>query len=281
MIKNYRLIIFLIFIGQKLFFIRGSLKRLLNTYINNLVNYDSSKNILESRVNTVVNGVPFFFYFDRMSETKQVFGSYNKKEIDFLKQNTNDNAIFVDIGANIGFYTQNIASVFNSSNLSKIISIEPNPVLVNRLKENLSLLENNIPDVKNKIVIENYAIGSEEGEIFLDLNEGYGNARIISDKKTTAIKVQIITLLKLMQKHKIEYITNLKIDVEGFEDRALKPFFESAPTTLFPKNIVIEYTSQHEWVDKNFINYLIEKGYKKIMRTRGNLCLSLDSKKHP
>ena len=261
-----------------MFFVRGSLKRSLNNYINNLVNYHSSKNILESRVKTVVNGVPFFFYFDGMSETKQIFGSYNKKEIDFLKQNTSNNSIFVDIGANIGFYTQNIASTFEKSNFLKIISIEPNPVLIERLKDNLSLLKKTIPKIKNKVITENYAIGSTEGEVFLNLNEGYGNARIIDDKKTTAIKVQIVTLLKLLKKHEIKYITNLKIDVEGYEDRALKPFFETAPKTLFPRNIVIEYTSQHEWVDKDFINYLIKKGYKQIMRTRGNLCLSLNSK---
>ena len=84
MIKNYKLISFLIFIGQRIFFVRGSFKRFLNTYIHKLVNYDSSKDILESRVGAVVGGVPFFFYFDGMSETKQIFGSYNKKEIDFL-----------------------------------------------------------------------------------------------------------------------------------------------------------------------------------------------------
>ena len=41
------------------------------------------------------------------------------------------------------------------------------------------------------------------------------------------------------------------------------------------KNIVIEYTSQHEWEDKDFINYLMKKGYWLKMKTRGNLCLSL------
>ena len=277
MIKNYKLISFLIFIGQRIFFVRGSLKRFLNTYIHKLVNYDSSKDVLESRVGAVVGGVPFFFYFDGMSETKQIFGSYNKKEIDFLKQNTHADSIFVDIGANIGFYTQNIASTYKRSSFSKIISIEPNPILVKRLNDNLSLLQNIIPEIENKIITENYAIGSTVGEIFLDLNEGYGNARIIDDKKTTAIKVQIVTLLELIKKHNIDYITNLKIDVEGYEDRALKPFFEEAPETLFPRNIVIEYTSQHEWEDKDFINYLIKKGYRLKIRTRGNLCLSLNT----
>ncbi len=279
MIKNYKLISLLIFICQRLFFIRGPLKRFLNTYIHNLVNYESSKDLLESRVGTVVNGVPFFFYFDGMSETKQIFGSYNKREINFLRTNTKKNSIFIDVGANIGFYTQNIASTFKNTNFSKIISIEPNPVLINRLKDNLSLLENNIQGIKNKVIIENYAIGSENREIFLDLNEGYGNARISDNNRSTAIKVKMISLLDLLKKHDVNYITSLKIDVEGYEDKALKPFFETAPITMYPENIVIEYTSHLEWEDKDFINYLNNKGYRQIVKTRGNLCLSLSSNK--
>ena len=87
----------------------------------------------------------------------------------------------------------------------------------------------------------------------------------------------MISLLELMKKNDVKYITNLKIDVEGYEDRALKPFFENAPFSLFPENMIIEHTSKNEWEDKNFINYLLDKGYKEIIRTRGNLCLSLVS----
>ena len=166
MIKNYKLISFLIFIGQRIFFVRGRFKRALTTLIHNLINYDSSKDIKESRVGTVVDGVPFFFYFDGMSETKQLFGSYNKKEINFLKKNTKPNSVFIDIGANNGFYTQNIAAMYNTSNFLKIIAIEPNPILVKRIKDNVSLLENNIPKITDKIIIENYAIGLEGKKIF-------------------------------------------------------------------------------------------------------------------
>ena len=277
MIKKYKLVSFLIYFGQRLFFVRGIIKRSLTTKIHNLINYDSSKDPIESRVSTVVDRVPFYFYFDGMSETKQLFGSYNTKEMNFLKKNTVPESIFIDIGANIGFYTQNIASTLSQSNFSKIIAIEPNPILVNRIKDNLSLLQNNIPGITNKIIIENYAIGLEKKEIYLDLSEGYGNARVKNNKNLDAIKINMISLLELIKKNEVEYITNLKIDVEGYEDRALKPFFENAPVSLFPKNIIIEYTSQNEWEDKNFINYLLDKGYKEIIRTRCNLCLSLIS----
>ena len=277
MIKKYKLVNFLIYIGQRLFFVRGIIKRSLTTKIHNLINYDSSKDPIESRVSTVVDRVPFYFYFDGMSETKQLFGSYNKKEMNFLKKNTVPESVFVDIGANIGFYTQNIASTFPQSNFSKIIAIEPNPILVDRIKDNLSLLYNDIPETTKRIIVENYAIGLEKKEIYLDLSEGYGNARVKDNKNLEAIKINMISLLELIKKNDVKYITNLKIDVEGYEDRALKPFFENAPFSLFPKNMIIEHTSKNEWEDKNFINYLLDMGYKEIIRTRGNLCLSLIS----
>jgi len=33
----------------------------------------------------------------------------------------------------------------------------------------------------------------------------------------------------------VNYITNLKIDVEGYEDKALKPFFENASLDYIQK----------------------------------------------
>ena len=276
MVKNYKLIGLLIFFGQKLFFVRGIFRKLLITSIHRLISFDPSKDPTESRVGTVVDGVPFFFYFDGMSETKQILGSYNKKEINFIKNNTNKNSIFIDIGANIGFYSQNIAATFNNTKFSKIIAIEPNPVLVRRIEDNITLLETTIPNIKNRVIIENCAVGSSKEDIYLDLNEGYGNARVKSRKSNTAIPIKMLSLLEIIKKNKIEYITNLKIDVEGYEDKALKPFFENAPSELFPQNIVIEYTSQSEWEDKKFIKYLLEKGYKEVIKTRGNLCLSLN-----
>ena len=61
MIKKYKLVSFLIYFGQRLFFIRGIVKRSLTTTIHNLINYDSSKDPIESRVGTVVDRVPFIF----------------------------------------------------------------------------------------------------------------------------------------------------------------------------------------------------------------------------
>ena len=78
--------------------------------------------------------------------------------------------------------------LLTKSNFSKIIAVEPNPILVDRIKDNLSLLHNNIPEIANKVIIENYAIGLEKKEIYLDLSEGYGNARVKDSKNSRSYK---------------------------------------------------------------------------------------------
>ena len=279
MIKNYMLVILLVFISQRLFFVRGKLKRSLTFFIHKLIDYNPSKDIEESKIKTVVNRVPFFFYFDGMSETKQIFGAYNKKEINFLKRHTVKDSVFIDIGANIGFYTQNIAATFNRIDFLKIIAIEPNPILAKRLNDNISLLKINLPKIKDKIIIENCAIGPSSKNTHLELLGGYGNASINDKSSDTTIDIKMSSLLEITKRNNIDYITNLKIDIEGYEDRALKPFFENAPESLYPKNIVIEYTSKHVWEDKEFIEYLLSKNYHIVLKTRGNLCLSINNDK--
>jgi len=273
---NNSLLMTLIFLGQKLFFIRGKIRKTLIRKINSIVNYQISEDPINARIKTSVNGVPFYFYFDGMSEVKQIFGNYNKKEIRFIKNRMKDGSVFIDIGSNIGFYSQNIASIYPKIKLTKIISIEPNHILIKRHNDNISLLAQKIEGIESKISLENCAVGENSKNTFLNLNEGYGNARIIDKNGDKSIKIIMKPLLKILEKNNIEFITCLKIDIEGYEDRALIPFFKSAPKALYPKHIVLEHTSQDEWENKDLIKYIINLGYFEKFKTRGNICLSLN-----
>lgn len=273
--KN-KLLKLLIFLGQNSFFTRGKIRNELLKIINKMINYQSSEDPINSRIQTTVNGVPFYFYFDGMSEVKQIFGRYNKKEINFLKNKMKEGSVFVDVGSNIGFYSQNIASIFPKVKFSKILSIEPNPTLIKRHNDNIALLSKKIKNIEKKIFLENCAIGELNKNTFLDLNEGYGSARVIEESGEKSIQVSMKPLIEILKKNNIEFITCLKIDIEGYEDKALFPFFESAPKTLYPQNIVLEYTSQMEWENKNLIKYMLNIGYIQILKTRANICFSLN-----
>ena len=83
------------------------------------------------------------------------------------------------------------------------------------------------------------------------------------------------TLLNIIESNKITHITNLKIDIEGCEDKCLVPFFNSANKKLYPKNIVIESGLKNAW-GINLINFLKSLDYKILHKSKSNnLILSL------
>ncbi len=265
----------IILIGQNLFFVRGKIRNFFWRSALFLINYDIKSDPKNSRIKTKVNGVPFFFYFDYLSDVKLAFGNYNYKEINFIKKNMTKDSMFIDIGSNIGFYTMNIADLFPKINFSKIISIEPNPIMIERQKENIELLENIKKGIKNKIFLENYAISESEKNLQLNYEKGYGPAVLTENIGEKTIAVKTTTLIKILKKNNINRIDCLKIDVEGHEHLALLPFFKSAQKSLFPNHIVIEHTSNSVQIFKDLMKFLSRIGYKIILKTRSNYCLTL------
>ena len=65
----------------------------------------------------------------------------------------------------------------------------------------------------------------------------------------------------------------LKIDIEGFEDQALAPFFDSADESLWPTHVLIEIAHQHIW-QRDLMAMLAERGYAEIFRTEENRLLT-------
>ena len=266
----------IILLSQNLFFVRGKVRTFICILLEKIINYDTKSDPKTSRIKTKIDGVPFYVYFDYMSDVKMAFGNYNKKEINFIKQHIATNSTFVDVGSNMGFYTMNIAAIFPETNFFKILSIEANPVMIERQRDNIELLNQSKKGVKDKIILENYALSDMKGSLELDLDQGYGSASLSVKQSKNSITVQSSTLMDILLKNKINNITCLKIDIEGHEDRALVPFFKIAQRSLYPVNIVMEFTSQQEWEDEpNLIEFLNQIGYETRLKTRGNICLSL------
>ena len=103
-----RIVKFLLYLGQKTIFGRGQLRKKLIVLINYIIGYGSIK---ESRFICNVNSVPFNFYNDKLTFIKIYFGRSNLDEIDFIKKNSPNKSVFIDIGSNMGFYTQFIAAI--------------------------------------------------------------------------------------------------------------------------------------------------------------------------
>lgn len=217
-------------------------------------------------------GVPYEFHLDNSTERKALFGSYNNAELDFLLSFLKDgNSVFVDIGANCGFYTQYLSAKAPSG--TKTIAVEPNGTMSARLERNRSLLAPALQQ-SNPVILEKCAVGESAGSAFLALDRGFGEAHVVSEKTNDTISIQVKSLLDILRSHTITKIDALKIDIEGYEDRAFIPFFRDADKSLFPKAIIIEHTSERQWASDLF-SVLRLSGYTETRRTRGNAFLKL------
>ena len=260
----------LLFLGQRTFIGRGKLRLLIIKIIEIIIFNNSIKNNIQKDFVVSILGVPFVFFIDKLIGYKFYFCRNERKEIFFVKKNTTDNTVFFDIGANMGIYTQMVASSFDKIKNSTIIAIEPDPLNIIRLKQNLTLLKKKIPNIFNLVKIEECGVGDFSGEKYLDKSYGPANNRVIDSYAKNSIKIKVKTLLEIIEVNKISHITNLKIDIEGYEDKALLPFFKNANKELYPKNIVIEY-----FLNRSILDYLKSIGYKISFINASNAILQL------
>jgi FkbM family methyltransferase len=176
--------------------------------------------------------------------------------------------VFVDIGANVGLFSLFVAA--STGGRARILAVEPEPGNLERLR--FSLASN--PGLPIAAFL--LALGEEEGELAVALDpRDRGGTRTFkpSEAPTGAVTVRVACrpLLPLLRDQAIEAIDALKIDVEGFEDKVLAPFFRDAPAALWPRLIVIE-DARHHWAVDLFA-LMAEKGYRIAARTKLNVML--------
>ena len=259
---------FILFLGQRTFLGRGQLRKKIILFINYFIGYGSIKH---PRFVCKINNVPFYFYNDKLTFIKVYFGRNENYEINFIKENSPNNSVFIDIGSNMGLYSQNIASLINKNKKIKIISIDAHPINNLRLKENLKLLKTKIPNIFSYVKIKNCAVGDRNTTLNLDYSYGLANGFISKNKKNMSVKCK--KLINIVNEEKIKHITNLKIDIEGFEDKVLITYLKTCKKKLIPRNIILEHSLKKQW-KKNLVNFLLNFGYKEIFKNKSNIILN-------
>ena len=76
-----------------------------------------------------------------------------------------------------------------------------------------------------------------------------------------------------MIEKKIKNIDAIKIDVEGYEDKALEDFIKKSKLDELPKLIIIEHSNTSKWKIDLF-NLFQNRDYKILVKTRGNTILT-------
>jgi FkbM family methyltransferase len=192
---------------------------------------------------------------------------YNREELDFLRAHVPPGGTFVDLGANVGTYALALARHVGAS--GKVVAVEPHPVIHARLAFN------RMASGADQVRLVAAAAGPSDGELLIETDgDNLGASHVVSGTPSTeAIKVPSLRLARILTEASISSVDALKIDIEGFEDQALIPFFSEAPPVLWPRAVVIEHLSRGEW-QQDCIADMVARGYREVGRTRSNTLLT-------
>jgi FkbM family methyltransferase len=217
-------------------------------------------------------GAAFRFYHQGSATERGALlnPDYNIEELRFLRAHVTDRGVFVDVGANVGTYA--LALARDVGEAGKVIAIEPHPVTHARLAFN------HAASGYTQVRLVQAACGAEDGELLIETDgDNLGASHIVpGDASGKAIRVPSRRLSRILEEASVARVDALKIDVEGYEDRALIPFFKQAPQALWPRAVVIEHLSKDEWQD-DCIADMLARGYVISGKTRSNTMLILGS----
>jgi FkbM family methyltransferase len=224
-------------------------------------------------VDVAYQGAAFRFYHQASAtERGALFNpDYNVEELDFLRKHVPViGGVFVDVGANVGTYALVLARHVGPA--GKVVAVEPHPVTHARLAFN------NSASGYTQVKLVAAAAAATDGELMIETDGGnLGASHIVTGEVSSkAIKVPSLRLQRILADAGVTHVDALKIDIEGFEDRALIPFFKDTPQTLWPRAVVIEHLSKNEWLE-DCIADMRGRGYAETGKTRSNTLLVLGS----
>jgi FkbM family methyltransferase len=202
---------------------------------------------------------------DNFTERAILFDQSGKEEMGHLLQELEAGDTFIDLGANCGIFSLTASKIVGMS--GRVLAIEPNPAMVERLRFNIEA------NAFDNITIVEAAIGDSIGEAKFHLFERQlGRSRLVRDTGGPSITVPVKPLTNVCTELAITRIGAIKIDIEGYEDRALLPFFRSAPKSLWPRAILMEISSAHAWRE-DCLNLLQEMGFEIKWRSKRDALL--------
>lgn len=176
---------------------------------------------------------------------------------------------FVDIGANVGVYSLFVSR--QTAGAARIVALEPHPRTFAKLDFNCRC--NGFAN----IVRLNSGVAAEAGEMTLYSDGGgnIGNASMLAEVGVgrAQVRVAVRPLRDILQDLKVGRVDLMKIDVEGYEDRALVPFLAASDPALWPHRLLLETVHERMW-RHDLRARLDHAGYRVAAETEENVLLA-------
>jgi FkbM family methyltransferase len=195
-------------------------------------------------------------YGTQYSEKKMLLkiAHYDREEIAHLLRNAGDAFHFADIGAHTGVYSYAVKSKCPAA---RIAAFEPNPSYYRRLAFN----------VRSNALADFHVVQAAVGA-----RRGIGSFHFERDSMVgggPAFEVEVVPLYDALLEKGFKRLDGMKIDIEGYEDRALFPYFEAAPAEFRPRTLVIEHGQKHHW-ERDCLALCASLGYQAVWRSELN-----------
>jgi FkbM family methyltransferase len=178
---------------------------------------------------------------------------------------------FVDVGANIGTYSLWVAASAGPS--ARILALEPHPRTFSKLRFNIEA-----NDAANVVAV-NLGASDRSGALplFFDGGGNVGQSSMLPEGAggiSSPETVRVAPLGEILDAEQFDEVDLLKIDVEGYEDRALLPLFAGSSRSLWPTALLIETVQSRLW-ETDCLSFLAARGYREAGRTAQNVLLVL------
>ncbi|MFH1162123.1 MAG: FkbM family methyltransferase [Candidatus Jorgensenbacteria bacterium] len=189
-------------------------------------------------------------------------GKYEEGTIDVLERTLRRGGVFVDLGANEGFFSVAASKLVGEN--GRVVAIEPQRRLQKIISRNLEL------NSCENVTILPVAIGDKQGESFLyvypSVNTGASSLTRPTSYFLPRQKIGITTLERAFDMAGLDHCDLIKIDIEGGEYEAIfgsrKLFVEKRirgiALELHPRMLAKRGHSEKEIID-----FLLECGYNK------------------
>ncbi len=198
---------------------------------------------------------------------------YEWREIAHLRRKLSEGDVFLDLGCNIGFFSLVASPIVGKS--GRVLAIEADPYSYSKVTrtirgnkiENLQAVQVGLSDRTETLSLRLQLQGNRGGCTFLGVRE--------SDENTVC--VQCRPLLHVLLDAGIERVHAAKVDLEGFEFRVLRSFFETADRSLWPELLIVERNRERISAAGGDVNQVIaERGYSLLSWHEDNYVWSLN-----
>lgn len=207
--------------------------------------------------------------FDNLSERQFLNrgNRYNQDGLRMIVDRLKPGDVFVDVGANFGQFAMYAANAVGPS--GRVIAIEAAPVMGDRLSFNIEL------NAFQNIDVVRSAVSNSIGSLTIYVSSqqrGLSSAAAIDGGIAT--EVPATTLTEIARSSRLTRINALKIDIEGYEDRALLPILTEMPRSLWPRAVLMETSHRGRW-ERDCVEEMLAAGYTMNETTKADALLLL------